>query len=389
MMLNTSAVQNESPSLAGMLTIDNVSSAPIFTNLGAVESLGTNQNATNIDVSSRLMPFYIPQLQGCTGDSHSAQKSAQCGDSEHRLNICPMFESYIAVIPASKQCRNRDLYGEFTGDVLTSQDIKKQSTKKCFGQKEDVSKGQHCDDNNAEAKIITAAYCQQSKPCYISLAAAKSADGRRNPNYCMATPDAFSVFFCVDATAHPFFTDKIRSESMVALVGRRSRLPESIQSGIPTPANVTANQSVGTPVVIKNHCMEAAKWLLPLPQNRHSSGLSQQFAVIVRLSKQLFTILPHLQSAKPVNRSSKITFVFLPDVSIRRCLMLRVYQSPCDLAEKAEKLLDVLTVIDGVIAQDCPNQKRTLTALNDLMRLAVTDLYHLLDGCELEGGNHA
>ncbi|MBT0718099.1 hypothetical protein HGT71_07435 [Rosenbergiella epipactidis] len=69
--------------------------------------------------------------------------------------------------------------------------------------------------------------------------------------------------------------------------------------------------------------------------------------------------------------------------------MLRVYQSPCDLAEKAETILEVLNVIDGVIAQDCPNQKRTLTALNDLMRLAVTDLYHLLDGCELEGANHA
>lgn len=63
--------------------------------------------------------------------------------------------------------------------------------------------------------------------------------------------------------------------------------------------------------------------------------------------------------------------------------MRKLYQSPCDLTDKAEKLLDVINVIDGVIAQDCPNQKRTLIALNDMMRLAVTDLYHLLDGCEL------
>ncbi|KMV68685.1 hypothetical protein AI29_07920 [bacteria symbiont BFo2 of Frankliniella occidentalis] len=369
MMLNTSAVQSKSPSLAGL--------------------------------------FNIPQLQGCTGsqqypkhfvDSHSAKESAQFGGSEHRLNICPMFESYIAGISVSKQYRNWDLYGEFTGDVLTSQDIKKRSTYSCIGQKADKKKGSISNstlskrlkwdchyhlDNNADAKIITAAYCQHSKPCYISLAAAKSADGRRNPNTPAATPDAFSVFFCVDATAHPFFTDMIRSESMVALVGRRSRLPVSVVSGIPTPANVTTNQSVGTPVVIKNHITEAAKWLLPSPQNRHLSGLSPLFAVIVRLSKQLFTISPHLQSAKPVNRSSKITFASLPDALIRRCLMLRVYQSPCDLADKADTLLEVLNVIDGVIAQDCPNQKRTLTALNDLMRLAVTDLYHLLDGCEL------
>lgn len=112
MMLNTSAFQSKSASLAGM--------------------------------------FYIPQLQGCKpcqqypkhfGDSHSAKESAQCGGSEHRLNICPMFESHIAGIPTSKQYRNWDPYGEFTGDVLTSQDIKKQSTKKCFGQKAGKKKG--------------------------------------------------------------------------------------------------------------------------------------------------------------------------------------------------------------------------------------------------------
>ncbi|SER18672.1 Ash protein family protein [Rosenbergiella nectarea] len=420
MMPNNSAAQSKSHSLVGLLTNVNVlssqilsnpkiltgenlvklsvSSTPIFTNLGAVELLSTDQDATNIDVSSRLMPFNIPQLQGCTpcrqypkhfGDSHSAKESAQCGGSEHRSKVRPMFEFYIAGIPASKQYQNRDLYVGAGGDVLKSQDIKKRSTYSCIGQKADAPEGQHCDDNNADAKIITAAYCQQSKPCYISIAAAKSADGRRNPNYCMATPGAFSVFFCVDATAHPFFTDKIRSESMVALVGRRSRLPESIQSGIPTPANVTTNQSVGTPVVIKNHCMEAAKWLLPSPQNRHLSGLSPLFAVIVRLSKQLFTISPHLLSAKPVYRLSKTTFASLRAALIRGWLMSKVYQSPYDLAEKADTILEVLNVIDGVIAQDCPNQKRTLTALNDLMRLAVTDLYHLLDGCELEGGNHA
>jgi len=72
------AVQSKSPSLAGLLTNVNVlssqipnnpkvltgenlvklsvSSTPIFTNLGAVELLSADQNATNIDVSSRLMP---------------------------------------------------------------------------------------------------------------------------------------------------------------------------------------------------------------------------------------------------------------------------------------------------------------------------------------------
>lgn len=368
------AVQSKSPSLAGLLSNVMVLSSQILSNPKVL----TGENLVKLSVSS----------QGCTGICYSAKESAQCGGSEHWPKVRPMFESYIAVIPTSKQYRNWDLYGEFTGDVLTSQDIKKRSTYSCIGQKEDVSKGQHCDDNNADAKIITAAYCQHSKPCYIFLAAAKSADGRRNPNTPAATPDAFSVFFCVDATAHPFFTDKIRSESMVALVGRRSRLPVSVVSGIPTPANVTTNQSVGTPVVIKNHITEAAKWLLPSPQNRHLSGLSPLFAEIVRPSKQLFTISPHLQSAKPVYRSSKTTFASLPDALIRRCLMSKVYQSPYDLAEKADTILEVLNVIDSVIAQDCPNQKRTLTALNELIRLAVHDLYSILDGFEIRGGEN-
>ncbi|MBT0731285.1 hypothetical protein [Rosenbergiella nectarea] len=69
--------------------------------------------------------------------------------------------------------------------------------------------------------------------------------------------------------------------------------------------------------------------------------------------------------------------------------MRKVYESPCDLVEKADTILEVLNVIDGVIAQDCPNQKRTLTALNELIRLAVHDLYCLLEGFEIPGGDNA
>ncbi len=342
--------------------------------------------------------FNIPKPQGFTpcrqypkhfGDSHSAKESAQCGGSEHRLNIRQVFESYISVIPTSKQYRNRDLYGEAGGDVLIFQDIKKQSTKNCFGQKVDESKSQYCDDNNADAKIITAAYCQQSKPCYISLAAAKSADGIGTPKTLKATHDAPSVFFYVDAIAHLFNTVQNRTESMVMLAGLSSDRPVSFVSGSSNPVSVTTPIEIGTSGGDSLNTKEAAKWLLPPPKNRHLSGLSQQFAVILRTSKQLFTISPQLQNAKPVNRLSKTTFASLLDVSIRRWLMLRVYQSPDDLADKAETLLEVLKVIDGVIAQDCPNQKRTLTALNDLMRLAVHDLYCLLDGCEIRGGENA
>lgn len=346
--------------------------------------------------------FNIPQSQGCTpcrqhpkyfGDSHSAKESAQCGGSEHRAKVRPMFESYIAVIPVSKQYRNRDLYVESGGDVLKSQDIKKRSTYSCIGQKADAPEGQHCDDNNADAKIITAAYCQHSKPCYIFLSAAKSADGIGVPDSLSAIHDAPSVFFCVVGIAQPFFSNadimRVAYQVMVGCSGAEKSAPVSDNAGYANPVQSTTSEIGVSGGGIIYQLSEAAKWLLPSPQNRHLSGLSPLFAVIVRLSKQLFTILRHLLNAKPVYRSSNTTFVSLPDALIRRCLMLRVYQSPCDLADKADTLLEVLNVIDGVIAQDCPNQKRTLTALNDLMRLAVHDLYCLLDGCEVRGGENA
>ncbi|MDD7843162.1 host cell division inhibitor Icd-like protein [Klebsiella quasipneumoniae] len=81
---------------------------------------------------------------------------------------------------------------------------------------------------------------QQGNQCYSPNVAAKSATGRRNPSKQKAIPDAESVFFCIVATAHLSNAGKIRTLSMVALVGRRSRLPDSFCSGIPTPANVTA-----------------------------------------------------------------------------------------------------------------------------------------------------
>lgn len=81
---------------------------------------------------------------------------------------------------------------------------------------------------------------QRGNQCYSPNVAAKSATGRGNPSKQKAIPDAESVFFCIVATAHLSNAGKIRTLSMVALVGRRSRLPDSFCSGISTPANVTA-----------------------------------------------------------------------------------------------------------------------------------------------------
>ena len=106
---------------------------------------------------------------------------------------------------------------------------------------------------------------QRREACYIPFVAAKSATGRGNPNYLQATPDAESVFFCVDATAHQFNTAKIRSVSMVALVGRRSRLPVSCKAGISTPANVTAISERGNSGGDSSYLQEAAAMLATTP----------------------------------------------------------------------------------------------------------------------------
>ncbi|MDR0806987.1 MAG: host cell division inhibitor Icd-like protein [Enterobacteriaceae bacterium] len=76
---------------------------------------------------------------------------------------------------------------------------------------------------------------------YSHCVAAKSAIRRGNLNNTKAATDALRVFFYAVATAHQY--NPILS--MVALVGRRSRLPVSFVSGISTPANVTAHSERG------------------------------------------------------------------------------------------------------------------------------------------------
>ncbi len=81
---------------------------------------------------------------------------------------------------------------------------------------------------------------QRGNQCYSPNVAAKSATGRENLSKQKAIPDAESVFFCIVATAHLSNAGKIRTLSMVALVGLSSDRPVSFCTGILTPANVTA-----------------------------------------------------------------------------------------------------------------------------------------------------
>ena len=188
---------------------------------------------------------------------------------------------------------------------------------------------------------------QRREACYIPFVAAKSATGRGNPNYLQATPDAESVFFCVDATAHQFNTAKIRSVSMVALVGRRSRLPVSCKAGISTPANVTAISERGNSGGDSSYLQEAATWLLSPPQNRHSSGLSAQFAAIARQLPPKFTISPQRLSRKPAAFWRGITFAFSPDVFAQGAHMLNYFRVAGCATARSGELVEFVYIVDA------------------------------------------
>lgn len=99
---------------------------------------------------------------------------------------------------------------------------------------------------------------------YSLRAVAKSAAGRRNPSYLLATPDAPCVFFYVVAQAHPFFglwcfcTHHGSSEIMVVRAGQPSGWPVSNKAGIPTPVRVTTHERRNSGGGNNRYLLEAA-----------------------------------------------------------------------------------------------------------------------------------
>ncbi|MCC7688621.1 host cell division inhibitor Icd-like protein [Serratia marcescens] len=81
---------------------------------------------------------------------------------------------------------------------------------------------------------------------YSPPAAAKSAAGRRNPCYSMATQHAPGVFFYVVALVRSFFAQWFLCycgyQTMVAQAGQPSGWPVSIEAGIPTPVWATTHK---------------------------------------------------------------------------------------------------------------------------------------------------
>lgn len=86
---------------------------------------------------------------------------------------------------------------------------------------------------------------QQENQCYSPIVAAKSATGICTPNTLRATQTPKASFFVSSHYAHQI-SGLVRTVSMVALVGLRSRRPVSFVSGSANPANVTANHDICT-----------------------------------------------------------------------------------------------------------------------------------------------
>ncbi|WP_329798886.1 host cell division inhibitor Icd-like protein [Klebsiella quasipneumoniae] len=105
---------------------------------------------------------------------------------------------------------------------------------------------------------------QQENQCYSPSVAAKSATGICTPNTHRATQTPKASFFVSNHYAH-LISGPVRNESMVALVGLRSRRPVSFVSGSANPADVTANHDICTSGGDSLNTKEAAYMLATTP----------------------------------------------------------------------------------------------------------------------------
>ncbi|MGX9253615.1 host cell division inhibitor Icd-like protein [Pantoea ananatis] len=124
-------------------------------------------------------------------------------------------------------------------------------------------------------------------PWYSASAVAKSAAGRRNPSYSMATPDAPCVFFCVFASVHPLFGQwfciRCAVLVMVARAGQPSGWPVSIEAGIPTPVRVTTSERRNSGGGDNRYSMETA--LMAAVLNSPHSEFVFVFAAVRRCER--------------------------------------------------------------------------------------------------------
>ncbi|MGN2398116.1 ash family protein [Klebsiella quasipneumoniae] len=187
---------------------------------------------------------------------------------------------------------------------------------------------------------------QQENQCYSPHVAAKSATGICTPNTHRATQTPKASFFVSNHYAH-LISGLVRNESMVALVGLRSRRPVSFVSGSANPADVTANHDICTSGGDSLNTKEAAAWLLPSPKIRNLFGLSQQFAAICRQLPPKFTISPQRLSRKPAVHWRGITFAFSPDVFAQGAHMINYFRVAGCATTRSGELVEFVYIVDA------------------------------------------
>ena len=103
---------------------------------------------------------------------------------------------------------------------------------------------------------------------YSFVVAAKSATGRRNPCYLLATQHAPCVFFYVVAQAHIFlgrcFLHHRFNRIMVARAGQPSGWPVSNKAGIPTPVRAATHECRNSGGSSNRYLLEIAVMATPL-----------------------------------------------------------------------------------------------------------------------------
>lgn len=201
-----------------------------------------------------------------------------------------------------------------------------------------------------------------------------------------ATHDAPSVFFCVLASSHHFFSDmaiaRVANKIMVGWMGAEQSAPVTLYAGYANPVQLTTSEIGVSGGGIKSQYKEAAAcWLLPLPKIRNTSGLSPLFAAIVRKSNLFSTVLLLRLSVMPVALWCVITSVSSLVVSLcRGRAMIKTYDLPIDPKERSATLISLALLMDEVLKGNADNRDEYLSALISLFEVYARDLHSLLEG---------
>ena len=187
-----------------------------------------------------------------------------------------------------------------------------------------------------------------------------------------------------DAPASFFVSAHTHTLSMVGCMGLPSGRLVSLIASKANSVQSTASKIGLLGGGYKPSIKEAATcWLLPLPQNRNSSGLSPQFAAIARqLPPKFIILLPSLNAMLAVLWCA-ITSAFLLVVSAWRWHMIKTYDVHMDPLERTSQIITLTEVINDILVSNSPSRDERLKALLAILDLAVRDVHFLLEGGQM------